>query len=161
MRRSFSAAGGRTHASRMSAFRFAEHRPPLARGMTSVALSGTTLVSMTVLYETATRHPAGYREISPAQVAPFCGKVRLIDVREPSEYVGELGHAPAAELVPLATVEDAAASWDRDQEIVILCRSGARSGRAAATLASMGFRTVMNMTGGMLAWNEAGLPIER
>ncbi len=116
---------------------------------------------MSVLYEVATPHPAGYREIAPAQVAPARGNVRLIDVREPAEYTGELGHAPGAELVPLATVEAAAESWNRDQELVVLCRSGARSGRAAALLASLGFQTVMNMTGGMLAWNEAGLPVER
>jgi sulfur-carrier protein adenylyltransferase/sulfurtransferase len=116
---------------------------------------------MNVLYETASPNPGGHRDIDPAHVAPASSKVRLVDVREPDEYTGELGHVSGAELVPLATVEGAAQGWDREQEIVMICRSGARSGRAAALLTSMGFRHVMNMVGGMLAWNAAHLPTER
>jgi rhodanese-related sulfurtransferase len=41
----------------------------------------------------------------------------------------------------------------------MVCRSGARSGRAAAALLGMGFTDVTNLTGGMLAWNAAGLPV--
>ena len=99
-------------------------------------------------------------EITPSSVAAAGARFRIIDVREPAEFTGELGHVAGAELVPLATVESAARGWDKEQEIVMVCRSGARSGRAAALLASMGFRHVMNMTGGMLAWNEARLPVE-
>jgi rhodanese-related sulfurtransferase len=116
---------------------------------------------MNVLYEKARPNPSGYRDIDPAEVAPARGTVRVVDVREPAEYTGELGHAPGAELVPLGTVDRAAHGWDREQELVLVCRSGARSGRAAALLATMGFRHVMNMTGGMLAWNAAQLPVER
>jgi len=87
--------------------------------------------------------------------------VRVVDVREPHELVGELGHIRGAELVPLAGLEAAAAGWSRAQPIVLVCRSGARSGRAAALLASMGFATPINMTGGMLAWNAHRLPVER
>ena len=63
--------------------------------------------------------------------------------------------------MPLGLVEQAARSWDKEQEVVLVCRSGARSGRAAALLASMGFRHIMNMVGGMLAWSAAQLPVER
>lgn len=115
---------------------------------------------MTVLYQTASPHPGGYRDIDLARLVAASDKVRIVDVREPAEYTGELGHIARAELVPLATVEHAAQSWSREQEIVMVCRSGARSGRAAALLASMGFRHVMNMTGGMLAWSAAHLPVE-
>lgn len=116
---------------------------------------------MNVLYDTAQEHPGGYRDVDPVRVDHARGKLRVIDVREPAEFIGELGHAPGAELVPLSTVENAAASWDKEQEIVLVCRSGGRSGRAAALLASRGFRRVMSMVGGMLAWNEARLPVER
>lgn len=116
---------------------------------------------MNVLYREAIPHEAGYRDIDPARVAAALGKVRVVDVREPAELTGELGHAPGIEPVPLATVEGAAGTWDKEQEIVLVCRSGARSGRAAALLTSMGFRHVMNMVGGMIAWNAAGLPVER
>lgn len=116
---------------------------------------------MSGLYESATTNPAGYRDVGPAQVAGAGTKVRLVDVREPHEFTGELGHIAGAELVPLATVEGAASAWSKEQEIVLVCRSGARSGRAAAALTAGGFGRVMNMVGGMIAWNEAKLPVDR
>jgi rhodanese-related sulfurtransferase len=61
--------------------------------------------------------------------------------------------------VPLATVEAAAAAWPRADRLLMVCRSGARSGRAAAALLGMGFTDVTNLTGGMLAWDAAGLPV--
>lgn len=116
---------------------------------------------MNGLYEEAIANVGGYRDVQPAQVAKAHDGVRIVDVREPHEYSGELGHIAAAELVPLGTVESAAKAWDKDQELVLVCRSGARSGRAASMLSSVGFARVMNMTGGMLAWNEARLPVAR
>ena len=86
---------------------------------------------------------------------------RVIDVREPSEFTGELGHIEGAELVPLATLPEAARAWPRDTELVVVCRSGARSSRAAQVLKELGFERVVNMSGGMTAWNQAGLPVER
>lgn len=116
---------------------------------------------MNMLYENAKPVNPGYRDVYPARVDAARGKTRIVDVREPAEFTGELGHIKEAELVPLATVEAAAQKWDREQEIVLVCRSGNRSGRAAAALAAMGFKRVMNMVGGMLAWNEAKLAVER
>ena len=109
---------------------------------------------MSVLYDHVMLHPSGYREIDPVRVAGARGGVRVVDVREPAEFVGDLGHAPGAELVPLATL-------DKEQEIVLVCRSGVRSARAASLLALMGFRRPMNMVGGMIAWREARLSVER
>lgn len=102
-----------------------------------------------------------YRDILPTELATLPRPIRIVDVREPDELVGELGHIHGVEAVPLATVASAAERWRKDDEIVMVCRSGGRSGRAAALLATMGFRHVMNMVGGMLAWNEAHLPVER
>ena len=99
------------------------------------------------------------KNATPQDVHALRGKVRIIDVREPSEWTGELGHVAEAELVPLATVSAAAGGWDRHAPIVCVCRSGARSARAAETLASLGFQDVTNMVGGMLAWNQGGLPV--
>ncbi len=116
---------------------------------------------MNVLFDGAVRHTAGYRDVDPSAVHAALGSVRIIDVREPHELVGELGHIAGAELVPLATLEAASRNWDKDREIVIVCRSGGRSARAAAFLAAMRFEHVMNMAGGMLAWNAAMLPVSR
>ncbi|MCL4228846.1 MAG: rhodanese-like domain-containing protein [Myxococcales bacterium] len=85
----------------------------------------------------------------------------MIDVREPHEFTGELGHVAGSKLVPLATLLDAARAWPRDEELVLVCRSGNRSGRAAQALAGAGFTRLYNLAGGMLAWNAAGLPVER
>jgi rhodanese-related sulfurtransferase len=116
---------------------------------------------MNGLFEKQAARPGGYVDVQPRAVAAARGDVRVIDVREADELRGELGRIPGAEHVPLATVEQAARAWDKDEEVVIVCRSGGRSARAAGLLASMGFRRVMNMAGGMLAWNDARLPVER
>lgn len=100
-------------------------------------------------------------DVDPAFVSAHRDEVALVDVREPQEFTGELGHVPGATLVPLATLTDAAAAWDPRRDIVVVCRSGGRSTRAAMELVKRGFRRVYNLRGGMLAWNEARLPVER
>jgi rhodanese-related sulfurtransferase len=109
----------------------------------------------------STPNPLGYRDLPLAAAHPHLGAVRLIDVREVDEWNGPLGHIAGAELVPLATVPAVAADWDRSAVYVVVCRSGARSGRAAAALAQAGFRNVYNLTGGMMGWSDAGLPVAR
>jgi rhodanese-related sulfurtransferase len=116
---------------------------------------------MSSLFDSAELSSAGHRDVTPAQVAAGGRGVRVVDVREPPELSGELGHIRGVEPVPLASVLVATQSWCKDDEIVLVCRSGARSGRAAAALAAAGFRRVMNMVGGMVAWNDAGLPVDR
>ncbi|MBX3232606.1 MAG: rhodanese-like domain-containing protein [Labilithrix sp.] len=116
---------------------------------------------MTTLHESAAPNAAGYRDVTPSQVFARARHVHVVDVREPHELAGELGRIADAEHVPLATVLAAAPAWPKDAELVLVCRSGARSSQAATALTQRGFRRIMNMTGGMLAWNDAGLPIER
>lgn len=103
---------------------------------------------------------AGVPEITPEWVATHHGEVRIIDVREPEEYRGELGHVPGAELVPLSTLEAAARAWPAGDPIVTVCRSGGRSAKAAATLGGLGLAKVASLRGGMLAWSSAGLLTE-
>ena len=105
--------------------------------------------------------PEAFRNITPAELATLPPPLRIIDVREPDEFMGELGHVPGAELVPLATLPNAAQSWAREQRIVVACRSGARSSRAARSLVALGFSNLLNLEGGMLAYIEAGLRVER
>lgn len=99
------------------------------------------------------------KQATPQDVQRLARSARLIDVREASEFTGELGHIAGAELVPLGTVATVAASWDKSAAIVCICRSGGRSMRAAETLVAMGFKNVTNMVGGMTAWNQSGLPV--
>ncbi len=101
------------------------------------------------------------KNLSVRELAAWHGRARLVDVREPAEFTGELGHLPKAELVPLSSLPQAAASWDRAAPLVVICRSGGRSAAAARVLEQMGFRAVMNLDGGMLAVHAAGLPVTR
>jgi rhodanese-related sulfurtransferase len=82
-------------------------------------------------------------------------KLNLIDVREEYEF-DEFNIG--ATLIPLGELPDRLdeiEAW-KDQEILIHCRSGARSGRAKEYLESEGFNNVRNVLGGMLAWQAAG-----
>jgi rhodanese-related sulfurtransferase len=82
-------------------------------------------------------------------------------VREPHEYVSELGHVDGSELVPLGTLPQNLARFNGEgREIVVICRSGMRAAQAAELLSRSGLTTRV-LTGGMLAWNEAKLPISR
>ncbi len=82
----------------------------------------------------------------------------LVDVREPNEYAEV--HAEGALLVPLSEFEARYAELPRDRELVMICRSGARSARAGRYLLENGYTNVVNLAGGTLAWAEAGLPTE-
>lgn len=106
------------------------------------------------------------RQLTPQEV---CSRLQgttpplLLDVREPDEFDGELGHISGSLLVPLpelsARAEELAAHKLRD--VIVVCRAGVRSTTAAAILTGLGFEHVTNLKGGMLDWSEAGLPVER
>ncbi len=100
-----------------------------------------------------------HQDISPAAAYEARATALLIDVREPAEYTGELGHIPGARLVPLGTLESQLGAWNKDAAIILICRSGGRSTKAAQLLTHAGFHRVMNMDGGMLAYTAAKLPV--
>ncbi len=82
------------------------------------------------------------------------GSALLLDVREPDEWAR--GRAEHAVHAPLGDLDPGAVP--RDRPVLAVCRSGKRSGVAAAALAAAG-HDVTNVTGGMLAWVQAGLPV--
>lgn len=114
-----------------------------------------------MVYEKATPNAQGYRDATVADVYAARGTVRIVDVREPDEYVGPLGHIAGAELLPLAHVAQVAATWEKALPVILVCRSGGRSAKAALQLEAMGFSKVASMRGGMMRWNDARLPVER
>ena len=75
----------------------------------------------------------------------------IIDVREPHEYAA--GHIPGAVLLPLGELPVRHRELPRDREIVLVCRSGNRSGLAQEWLQSLGFHHARNLVGGMLRWS--------
>lgn len=86
-------------------------------------------------------------------------KPLVVDVREPQEW--NAGHIAGAQLAPLGKVVDELAGVEKNREIVLVCRSGNRSGKAQKLLAERGFTNLKNMTGGMLAWEKRGYPVEK
>lgn len=87
----------------------------------------------------------------------------LLDVREPDEYSGPLGHLAGSRSVSLRTLAARAAEFDawKQRPLVVVCRAGVRSTTAAAILTSLGFEHVFNLKGGMLAWNDEARAVER
>jgi adenylyltransferase/sulfurtransferase len=79
-------------------------------------------------------------------------KLKLIDVREPREW--DIARIEGAELVPLGSLPSRLDDMNKDDEIVVYCRSGSRSGRAQQIMRSQGFRSVTNLQGGILAWSR-------
>jgi rhodanese-related sulfurtransferase len=75
----------------------------------------------------------------------------LIDVRGPDEYA--LVHLPGAVLKPLGGIYHWAQELDKDQEYVLYCHTGARSWQAAYLLERLGFKHVINLSGGIDAWS--------
>ena len=74
---------------------------------------------------------------------------QFIDVREPDEVAG--GSLPGTVNIPLGQLPDRVGELDPSQRVVLLCRSGGRSTKAAKHLTSVGFTDVVNLEGGMLA----------
>lgn len=108
-----------------------------------------------------TRTRGGTLEIQSAVLAErHCG-MRVVDIRERDEVEGELGRVPGSQWVPQGEIEASAGQWRHDEPIVLVCRSGRRSARAAEQLEALGFRAVASLTGGMLEWQSHGLPVDR
>ncbi len=82
----------------------------------------------------------------------------VLDVREPHEW--EAGHIPDATLIPLGQLESRLNEIPKDQEIVVVCRSGNRSAQARNILKNEGFENVTSMAGGMNQWTEKSYEVE-
>src|SRR5262249_35491896 len=103
---------------------------------------------------------AGVWEIDPHGLEEHAAAVQILDVREPEEFIGPLGHIEDAVLIPLGELADRASELSRDRPIVAVCRAGGRSAQATNILQQAGFKAVANLTGGMLRWRAEGHPVE-
>ena len=84
----------------------------------------------------------------------------LLDVRNPDEWNDDLGHIEGARQIPLPELPgrlNEIAAW-KGKPVVVVCRSGRRSLRAASMLAGAGYRDVFNLEGGMAAWRQGERP---
>ncbi len=95
------------------------------------------------------------REISVDELGDLHGSVVIVDVRMPDEY--EEAHVPGALLVPLPELPERHGEIPDADTLYVICRSGARSLKACELLVGTG-RDAVNVTGGTMAWLEAGKP---
>lgn len=85
----------------------------------------------------------------------------ILDVREEKEF--KTGHILNAKLIPLGKLMERIGELERyrEQPIVVVCRTGQRSAPACLLLGKQGFGLAYNLKGGLLAWQKAGLPLEK
>ena len=88
-------------------------------------------------------------------------KAVVVDVCEPTEFAA--GHIVGSKNIPLADLPSklAAAVKNKGLPLILVCQSGARSGRAMAAAKTLGYAQVHSLGGGLAAWKSAGLPLEK
>lgn len=100
------------------------------------------------------------KEIDASELAQWVNDVahelRVIDVRQMQEIAG--GTVPRAEALPLHTLPAKVHELSREEKLVVVCRSGARSAQACMFLQQQGFSNVYNLRGGMMGWVQSGFP---
>ena len=104
------------------------------------------------------------RTISCEELAKLCAdnKIEILDVRTPMEY--HEVHITGAKNIPLDQLDpgDVMASRDENEgPLYVVCRSGSRGGKACTAFEAAGFTNVVNIEGGTMAWEKAGLPVVR
>jgi rhodanese-related sulfurtransferase len=108
------------------------------------------------------RGGAGGGAISTAEAVRLINRERavLLDVSEPPEFAA--GHAGGAKNVPFGSLENSTdLPKNKALPVVVVCPTGARAARAAATLRKLGFEKAQPLAGGLRAWREANLPVEK
>ena len=100
-----------------------------------------------------------YPEITALEAFDALDGYRVIDVREDYEFRGPLGCIESAELVPLGSIEEHAEKLRGSRPLLLVCRSGKRSGMACEKLVELGCNDVTNLVDGMIGWNRASLPV--
>jgi hydroxyacylglutathione hydrolase len=100
------------------------------------------------------------RRVTPGQLQDSlrAGRVAVIDVRGRTEW--EAGHIPGAVNMPVGHLAERVGELPADVPLVVQCRSGARSAIAASVLESLGRSPVLDLGGGLAAWEQAGYPVE-
>jgi rhodanese-related sulfurtransferase len=88
-------------------------------------------------------------------------KAVVVDVCEPNEFAA--GHVVGAKNIPLGDLQAKLSNAVKNKKlpIILVCQSGARSGRAVATAKGLGFEQVHSLGGGLVAWKAASLPLEK
>jgi rhodanese-related sulfurtransferase len=89
------------------------------------------------------------------------GPTLVLDVRDGAEYA--TGHLPRARHIPLTELSNRVEEIGKykDKPVIVTCRTGVRSGKAVRMLRQAGFTAVYELKGGLSAWQQASLPVEK
>jgi len=101
-----------------------------------------------------------FDEISAEEAHRRRDEFHAIDVRAEHEFRGPLGRVRSSTLLPLPELEARVKELPKGRPLLLICRSGGRSGKACEKLTALGIDSVVNLAGGMIAWNRAKLPVE-
>ena len=119
------------------------------------------VVSLMLIHSLVGEKLRGYSSISPAESTTMINRdsAILIDVRESNEY--STGHIINSMHIPLSSLKGRLNELEKHKanKIIMACRSGSRSSHACAILKKAGFEHVFNLSGGVMAWESANLPL--
>ncbi|MBK9161773.1 MAG: rhodanese-like domain-containing protein [Nitrosomonadales bacterium] len=105
----------------------------------------------------------GIREVNSTEALQLVNhkNALVLDVREAEEY--KSGHVLNSRWIPLGKLGERIGELEkfRERPVVVVCRSGNRSGNACVILGKRGFGQVYNLAGGMMAWQKANLPLDK
>jgi rhodanese-related sulfurtransferase len=132
--------------------------------MNNIALVALFLASgVMLLWPEIQRAIGGANEIGTLEATRLMnqGVTLVLDVRDAADYAS--GHVPKARHIPL---KDLSKRMDeigkyKDKPVIVTCRGGARAGAASRFLRQAGFKTVYQLKGGLGAWQQASLPVEK
>ena len=106
---------------------------------------------------------SGAKGVNPAEATLLINRqdAHVVDVREAEEFAS--GHLPEARNVPVGQLGDRIAEIEKykDKPLIVCCASGMRSSKACRELKGLGFAQLYNLTGGIDAWTQAGLPVKK
>jgi len=116
-----------------------------------------------LLWPLVARRLSGIAQVGVNEAVQLINRrdAHVLDVREPGEF--SAGHIGGARNIPLGTLKSRLGEIDKwkEQPVLLHCATGNRSHGAAATLKAAGFKDVFNLRGGLGAWQQAGMPVEK
>ena len=119
------------------------------------------VVSLMLIHSLIGEKLKGYSSITPSQSTQLINRdnAMVLDVRENNEYGS--GHIINSIHIPLSNIKSRIGELDKykNQKVIVACRSGHRSSHACASLKKEGFEQVFNLSGGVMAWENANLPL--
>ncbi len=128
-----------------------------------ILIGGFAAVLGLIIWTETRRFTVGYQRLSPSDAVQLInkGNALLLDVREDAEL--QQGTIEGAKHIPLANLSQRIEELKqhRDKDILAYCRTGSRSAQACNVLRKHEFEKVFNLSGGLMAWQSANLPIKR